>query len=345
MRTLNSSTQSLKELVSDILDFSKIESGELELEETPFGLQNLFEQVISIVSVKAHEKSIDFKFDYESVRRLRILGDRARLRQILINLIGNAVKFTDKGSVEVTTTRTAVNGETFLRIDVRDTGIGIDPKHFEMIFERFKQADSSVSRKYGGTGLGLPISLRLARLMGGNITVESTIGKGSTFTLIIPIEQEEEIAELQTDQSLNHLLSESIRERGGKEKRLLLVEDYEGNIVLLSYLLDSLNCTYDIARTGLEALNMWKQTAYSLILMDVQMPEMDGFTATAQIRRMEQEKSLPRTPIIGMTAHALVGDKEKCIEAGMDSYLPKPIVEIDLKAKIAEYLDARKHVA
>lgn len=345
VRTLNSSTQSLKELVSDILDFSKIESGELELEETPFGLQNLFEQVISIVSVKAHEKSIDFKFDYESVRRLRILGDRARLRQILINLIGNAVKFTDKGSVEVTTTRTAVNGETFLRIDVRDTGIGIDPKHFEMIFERFKQADSSVSRKYGGTGLGLPISLRLARLMGGNITVESTIGKGSTFTLIIPIEQEEEIAELQTDQSLNHLLSESIRERGGKEKRLLLVEDYEGNIVLLSYLLDSLNCTYDIARTGLEALNMWKQTAYSLILMDVQMPEMDGFTATAQIRRMEQEKSLPRTPIIGMTAHALVGDKEKCIEAGMDSYLPKPIVEIDLKAKIAEYLDARKHVA
>ncbi len=345
VRTLNSSTQSLKELVSDILDFSKIESGELELEETPFGLQNLFEQVISIVSVKAHEKSIDFKFDYESVRRLRILGDRARLRQILINLIGNAVKFTDKGSVEATATRTVVKGETFLRIDVRDTGIGIDPKHFEMIFERFKQADSSVSRKYGGTGLGLPISQRLARLMGGNITVESTIGTGSTFTLIIPIEQEEEIAELQTDQSLNHLLSESIRERGGKEKRLLLVEDYEGNIVLLSYLLDSLNCTYDIARTGLEALNMWKQTAYSLILMDVQMPEMDGFTATAQIRRMEQEKSLPRTPIIGMTAHALVGDKEKCIEAGMDSYLPKPIVEIDLKAKIAEYLDARKHVA
>lgn len=345
IRTLNSSTQSLKELVSDILDFSKIESGELELEETPFGLQNLFEQVISIVSVKAHEKSIDFRFDYESVRRLRVLGDRARLRQILINLIGNAVKFTDKGSVEATASRTSVNGESFLRIDVRDTGIGIDPKHFDMIFERFKQADSSVSRKYGGTGLGLPISQRLARLMGGNITVESTIGKGSTFTLIIPVEQEEEIAELQTDQNLNHLLSENIRERGDTEKRLLLVEDYEGNVVLLSYLLDSLGCTYDVARTGLEALNMWKQRAYDLILMDVQMPEMDGFTATAQIRRMEQEKSLPRTPIIGMTAHALVGDKEKCIEAGMDSYLPKPIVEIDLKAKIVEHLDARKRVA
>lgn len=346
VRTLNSSTQSLKELVSDILDFSKIESGELELEESPFSLQNLFEQVISIVSVKAHEKGIDFRFDYDDVRRQRILGDRARLRQVLINLVGNAVKFTDKGSVDITATRTLKNGESYLRIDVRDTGIGIDSKHFDMIFERFKQADSSVSRKYGGTGLGLPISQRLARLMGGNITVESVLGKGSTFTLMLPVRQEEEIAEAESDQSLSHSLTETIREQGVKaQKRILLVEDYEGNVVLLSYLLDNIGCPYDVARTGLEALNMWKQRAYDVILMDVQMPEMDGFTATAQIRRMEQEKSLPRTPIIGMTAHALVGDKEKCIEAGMDSYLPKPIVEIDLKAKIAEYLDAKKRVA
>lgn len=346
VRTLNSSTQSLKELVSDILDFSKIESGELELEESPFGLHNMFEQVVSIISVKAQEKGIDFRFDYEDVRRLRIMGDRARLRQILINLVGNAVKFTDKGSVDVIATRTVTNGEAFLRIDVCDTGIGIDPKHFDMIFERFKQADSSVSRKYGGTGLGLPISKRLARLMGGNITVESTVGKGSTFTLMIPVQQEEEIAEVPSDQSLSQALSDNIRERGGKaQKRILLVEDYEGNVVLLSYLLDSLSCTYDIARTGLEALNMWKQRSYDLILMDVQMPEMDGFTATMQIRHMEQEKSMQRTPIIGMTAHALVGDKEKCIEAGMDSYLPKPIVELDLKAKIAEYLEQSKRVA
>lgn len=346
VKTLNSSTQSLKELVSDILDFSKIESGELELEESPFSLQSLFEQVISIVSVKAQEKGIDFRFDYEDVRRQRILGDRARLRQILINLIGNAVKFTDKGGVDIKASRVMQGGAAHLRIDVRDSGIGIDPKHFDMIFERFKQADSSVSRKYGGTGLGLPISQRLARLMGGSITVESTLGKGSTFTLLLPVKQDEEIAEVETDQTLSQSLSDSIREQGGKtQKRILLVEDYEGNVVLLSYLLDSLGCQYDVARTGLEALNMWKQRGYDLILMDVQMPEMDGFTATAQIRRMEQEKSLPRTPIIGMTAHALVGDKEKCIEAGMDSYLPKPIVEIDLKTKIAEYLDAKKRVA
>lgn len=345
VKTLNSSTQSLKELISDILDFSKIESGELEMEEKPFGLQNLFEQVISIVSVKAHEKGIDFRFDYDDVRKQKYLGDRARLRQVLINLIGNALKFTDSGSVEVTALRTVQGEEAFLRIDVRDTGIGIDPKHFEMIFERFKQADSSVSRKYGGTGLGLPISLRLARLMGGNIAVESVPGKGSTFTLVLPLKTEEEQGEDETDLRLSHRLSEDIRGQEIGQKKILLVEDYEGNIVLLSYLLDGLECDYDVARTGLEALNMWNKTNYDLILMDVQMPEMDGFTATAQIRHMEKEKNLPRTAIIGMTAHALVGDKEKCIEAGMDSYLPKPIVEIDLKSKIIEYLSRKKRVA
>lgn len=345
VKTLNSSTQSLKELVSDILDFSKIESGELELEESPFSLQNLFEQVISIVSVKTHEKTIDFKFDYDDVRRQRILGDRARLRQILINLIGNAIKFTDKGEVYVKASRVMNGGVAQLRIDVRDTGIGIDAKHFDMIFERFKQADSSVSRKYGGTGLGLPISQRLARLMGGSISVESTLGQGSTFTLMLPLRQEEEMGELDTDQSLSNSLSQNIREHGKGHKRLLLVEDYEGNVVLLSYLLDSLDCQYDVARTGLEAVNMWREKGYDLILMDVQMPEMDGITATAQIRYMEREKSLPRTPIIGMTAHALIGDKEKCIEAGMDSYLPKPIVELDLKAKIAEYLSTAHRAA
>jgi|GEM_PF-394627 len=345
VRTLNSSTQSLKELVSDILDFSKIESGELELEEKSFPLQNLFEQVISIVSVKAHEKGVDFTFDYEDVRKQKCFGDRARLRQILINLIGNAIKFTDQGNVEVTATRAMQGGNAFLRIDVRDSGIGIDPKHFEMIFERFKQADSSVSRKYGGTGLGLPISLRLARLMDGNITVESVLGKGSVFTLVMPLKTEEEQEEDETDYTINDRLSENIRTQNLGEKNILLVEDYEGNIVLLSYLLDGLECNYDVARTGLEALNMWKMKSYDLILMDVQMPEMDGFTATAQIRHMEIEKSLPRTPIIGMTAHALVGDKEKCIEAGMDSYLPKPIVEIDLKSKIIEYLAKKKRVA
>ncbi|MDE1153309.1 MAG: ATP-binding protein [Micavibrio sp.] len=343
VKALGSSTASLKDLVNDILDFSKIESGELELEDKPFRLQDLFDQVVAIFELKAQEKGIRFSFDYGGLDRQVFHGDRTRLRQILINLVGNAIKFTAKGGVAVIAGKTAdANGDETLRIEVQDTGIGIDPAQYAMIFERFKQADSSVSRKYGGTGLGLPISLRLARLMGGDINVESAVGHGSTFTLGVPIRARvaetpgaplpEERAPVPTPQEIH-------------AKRVLLVEDYEGNIVILSYLLDSIQCGYDVARTGLEALNKWKETPYDLLLMDVQMPEMDGFTATAQIRRMEAEKKLPRTPIIGMTAHALVGDKEKCIESGMDSYLAKPIIEADLKSKIFEFLNMKKKVA
>jgi len=343
VKALGSSTASLKDLVNDILDFSKIESGELELEDKPFRLQDLFDQVVAIFELKAQEKGIRFSFDYGGLDRQIFHGDRTRLRQILINLVGNAIKFTAKGGVTVIAGKTAdTNGDETLRIEVQDTGIGIDPSHYAMIFERFKQADSSVSRKYGGTGLGLPISLRLARLMGGDISVESAVGHGSTFTIGVPIRVRaaevpgaplpEERAPQPTPQEIH-------------AKRVLLVEDYEGNIVILSYLLDSIQCGYDVARTGLEALNKWKDGTYDLVLMDVQMPEMDGFTATAQIRRMEAEKKLPRTPIIGMTAHALVGDKEKCIESGMDSYLAKPIIEADLKSKIYEFLNMKKRAA
>lgn len=346
IRALNSSTSSLKDLVSDILDFSKIESGELELEEKSFGLKDLFEQVMNIVSVKADEKKQKFFFYYEDVKNQKFLGDRARLRQILINLIGNAIKFTNEnGVVEVVAKNVTYDGSPFLSIDVKDTGIGIDPANFEMIFERFKQADSSVSRKYGGTGLGLPISMRLARLMGGNIMVDSTLGQGSTFTLVVPFRTDEVQQPEENDRTINTALTENIRQQDFNHKNILLVEDYEGNIVLLSYLLDSMNCNYDVARDGIEALNLWRTKPYDLILMDIQMPEMDGFTATEQIRKTEKETGLPHTPIIGMTAHALIGDKEKCIEAGMDAYLPKPIVENDLKAKIVEYLTQKKRVA
>lgn len=341
IKALSSSTASLKDLVNDILDFSKIESGELELEDKPFRLLDLFDQVVAIFEHKAQEKGIHFSFDAGGLERQIFHGDRVRLRQILINLIGNAIKFTNQGGVTVTAARSPdpLGGET-LRIEVRDTGIGIDPAQFTAIFERFRQADSSVSRKYGGTGLGLPISLRLARLMGGDINVASAPGQGSTFTLGVPIRQRMAEEGFEAPAPLETQDPDPSMPDGISKKRVLLVEDYEGNIIILSYLLENMQCAYDVARTGLEALNKWKETGYDLILMDVQMPEMDGFTATAQIRRMEEEKKLPRTPIIGMTAHALVGDKEKCIESGMDAYLAKPIIEADLKARIVEYLNA-----
>ncbi len=338
-RTLHSSTSTLKDLVNDILDFSKIESGELDMNEENFELEPLFHQVISIMSVNARSKGLEFHFDYTPVKDKNFYGDKMRLRQILINLIGNAIKFTEKGSVTVNATSEDSDSNKILRIDVMDTGIGIAQENLDVVFERFKQGDSSVSRKYGGTGLGLSISRNLATLMQGHISLQSELGKGSVFTLRLPFrEVSDDEKESYDHKALNKKLTDQIKARIGNENRMLLVEDYEGNIVVLSHILEEVGCPYDVARTGLEALNRWKEKHYDIILMDIQMPEMDGFTATTQIRIMEGEKDLPRTPIIGMTAHALSGDKDKCIAAGMDFYMPKPIIETDLKMHILKCL-------
>jgi PAS domain S-box-containing protein len=345
-RTLHSSTSTLKDLVNDILDFSKIESGELDLNEENFKLSTLFQQVISIMSVNARAKGLDFKFEYDPVQDLHFYGDKMRLRQILINLIGNAIKFTEKGEVTVHAYTEERYDTKFLRIDVKDTGIGIAQENLDIIFERFKQGDSSVSRKYGGTGLGLSISRNLANLMRGHITLESELSSGSIFTLTLPFRDvTDSEKETHDNKALNKKLTDQIKARISSENRMLLVEDYEGNIVVLSHILDEIGCPYDIARTGLEALNRWKEKHYDIILMDIQMPEMDGFTATTQIRIMEGEKDLPRTPIIGMTAHALIGDKDKCIAAGMDMYMPKPIIETDLKMHILKCLHQKSKAA
>ena len=337
--TLSSSTAGLKDLINDVLDFSKIESGELELSEETFRLDEMFEEVISMMSVRANEKGISFLLDYSEIEGSQFLTDKTRFRQIIVNLIGNALKFTEEGSVNVIVGFEDREGDDFLRIEVADTGIGIKPEDFDLVFERFKQADSSVSRKYGGTGLGLPISRNLARLMGGDIFLSSKAGKGSTFTLLLPQKVTRTSAEKKSDmQEKIKKLDDKIRAKVTGESKALLVEDYEGNIVVLTYILDEIGINYDVAKTGLEAVNLYDNNHYDLILMDIQMPEMDGFTATKQIRNKEQQQESSPTPIIGMTAHALVGDKNKCIEAGMDAYLPKPIVESDLKKQILKFI-------
>lgn len=341
--TLKTSTESLKELITDILDFSKIESGEVELHNQKFLLGELLEQVETMMSVKASEKLLDFSFRYKDVADTVFTGDKLRLRQILINLIGNAVKFTEKGYIQITAKVEPVGDAHILRVDVRDSGIGIAESSLPHIFEKFRQADSSVSRRYGGTGLGLSISKSLAEIMGGTIKVESQTGQGSTFSLILPfienvMESGVNMSEVVRMQKLNDKLKAVI---GGK-KHILMAEDYEGNIVVLSYILNSLDCSYDVAKTGLEAVQLWKSKHYDMVLMDVQMPEMDGLTATRIIRNVEDEQSLERTPIVGLTAHALVADKQKCIDSGMDDYLSKPIVEADLKAAILRALEKKQ---
>jgi PAS domain S-box-containing protein len=339
--TLGSSSTALKDLISDVLDFSKIESGDIELDRRAFMLDEMLEEVISMMALRANEKGISFLCDYQGVQQLEFIGDRSRVRQICVNLVGNAIKFTDQGSVTVQASIEDRSGTHFLRIDIADTGIGIAAEDFDLVFERFKQADASVSRKYGGTGLGLPISRKLAVLMGGDIIVASRLGVGSTFSMLLPVPASGEKFGRYVGSADLREINDEIRALITAQNRLLLVEDYEGNIVVISYMLDDLGLAYDVARTGAQALERWNVNHYDLVLMDIQMPEMDGFSATREIRRREQLENMQHTPIIGMTAHALVGDKDKCIDAGMDAYLPKPIVEADLKKELLRLLSQK----
>ncbi len=344
INVLHGSSISLKDLISDILDFSKIESGELELEMTAFRLQDAFEHVTSIMSVRTSEKELDYIFDYENVGNLEFYGDPSRIRQILINLIGNAIKFTEKGHVQVKASTEDQGEYSVLRVDVEDTGIGIDQSQLDLIFEQFKQADSTMSRKYGGTGLGLPISKKLAHLMGGNIEVRSEPGKGSTFSLVVPLMSSSNPPSENdaSDDTARKKRVDEFRAQIGGFQKALLVEDYDGNITVLGHILADMNIEYDIARTGAEAVQKWKENHYGLILMDIQMPEMDGFTSTRLIRKIEKEKELEPTPIVGMTAHALVGDKDSCLDAGMNDYLPKPIVERNFKSMVLTYIESHQ---
>lgn len=338
--TLSASSMGLKELINDILDFSKIERGDIDLDYKYFSVSKLMQDINAIMSITAAERNIDFQINTDAIKNLKYNGDDARIRQILINLIGNALKFTETGYVRVMIDTHEIGDLTTLQFSIQDTGIGIDADKLDVVFDEFQQEDKSVSRKYGGTGLGLPISKKLAILMGGDISVESKKGVGSTFTLILPIVShmrpvEEGEAEFDVSTKINDQLSSIIRE----EETILIVDDYAANIIVLTYLLDDMDINYDTAENGQVAIEKWKEKHYDLILMDVQMPVMDGLTATKNIREYEASHKLSETPIIGMTAHAMVEDENVCMAAGMNAYLPKPIDQDDFRDKILFYLD------
>lgn len=334
MEALNASSIGLRDLISDILDFSKIESGKITLEDKEIDIRELFENIVSIISVRSMEKNLAFDCNYNELDGLKIRGDKTRLRQILINLIGNAVKFTSRGSVRVQAYPIEINSVEMLRVDVSDTGIGIAEDQFRYIFESFRQADASVSRKYGGTGLGLPIARHLARLMGGDIVVSSRQGEGSLFTLQIPlIRYREEVKESHPAINYNVPLLKD-------DEKILVVEDYEGNIAFITHILDEMKIKFDLGRTGLEGLKLWDEYDYRLILMDIQMPEMDGITAVKHIRSKEKESEKKPIPIIAMTAHAFSEDRQKCLTAGFSEYLPKPLTKQSLFEKMSALLKA-----
>ncbi|MDI1226819.1 MAG: ATP-binding protein [bacterium] len=329
---LQSSSEGLMVLINDLLDIDKIEAEVIELEYASFNLTALLEGVISVMSVRAHEKKIGLNVGYDAGLEKTFMGDSGRIRQIVLNLVGNAVKFTDQGSVSVFLANGGKeNGKRQLVISVTDTGIGIAQDKLGAIFGKFVQADASITRRYGGTGLGLAISKSLAEHMGGSISVTSVVGTGSTFTLnlSLPIATGESIMAAAIDNTI--YLDKTLN---AARLPILLVEDYEPNILVATTMLENFGYKYVVARNGQEALDTLSKAQFSLMLLDMQMPVMDGYETTRRLRAMEKAQRLPPLSIIAMTAHALAGDRERCIATGMNDYIAKPFNPHQLHALI-----------
>lgn len=330
------SGENLLYLINDILDFSKIEAGRLELEPLPFSPAQLSTEVIDVQRERASEKGLTLHVELAPGLPAGVRGDPARLRQILTNLLGNAVKFTESGQVNLRTSVVAqVDDKVLLRFEVSDTGPGIDTATQARLFQPFSQGDLSTTRQYGGTGLGLSISRRLADLMGGQIGVSSTPGQGSTFWLQVPFEVLSAAA--QEEQSVANATplpqqGTDIPVRG----RVLIAEDNPVNQLVAAEILKRLGCRVDIVGNGKEAVDAVKRLPYDLIILDCHMPTMDGFEACRHIRAHEAQDK--HVPIIAMTASALKGDRERCLDAGMDDYLPKPVRVNDLRAMVQRWM-------
>jgi hypothetical protein len=327
--TLQTSSESLLMLINDLLDVAKIEAGGIEIESIPFSLESVVHDVLSILSVRAGEKGLKLEAELDDVAGRSFLGDPVRIGQIVSNLVSNAVKFTQQGGVTVRAQR---HGKQ-LELVVTDTGVGIPPEKRALIFEKFTQADSSVTRQYGGTGLGLAICKGLAELMGGEIDVRSEMGRGSTFIVRLPLR------EVAPGPAAPDVADETGTEPRRLRGRILLAEDYEPNVLVAKTFGEMFGYDVDVAENGLYAVKMVRAGVYDLILMDVQMPEMDGLQATRVIRQYEQSVGRPAVPIIGMTAHALDSARERCFEAGMDDYIAKPFTPADLERKITRLMN------
>jgi signal transduction histidine kinase/CheY-like chemotaxis protein len=329
------SADALLSVINDILDFSKVEAGKLEFESLPFDLRENIETSLKPLVPRARQKGLDLNWFVEPAVPACIIGDAGRLWQVLVNLLGNAIKFTERGSVGV---RVSVEWQTedaaFLQFSVYDSGPGIPVAKQQSIFEAFSQADGSTTRRFGGTGLGLTISARLVEIMGGNIWVESQLGKGSTFhfTAHFGIADVRETLKTPDPAPAPSVAPEGIR--------VLLVEDNAVNRILATRLLEKRGYTFLIAEDGRQALEMLKADRFDVLLTDIQMPQIDGFELTAAIRKGESGASV-HLPVIAMTAHALKGDKERCIKAGMDGYVSKPIRADELYAALDKAVSVR----
>lgn len=314
--TARESAEHLLTLINDILDFSKLEAGRIDLEDIDFDLHHLVESAISMMNPRAVMKGLRMSSEITPVTPRYLKGDPGRLRQILFNLAGNAIKFTNQGEVRILVdSRALEDGRHMLSVKVRDTGIGIAADQIDRLFSRFNQADSSIARRFGGTGLGLAISKQLTELMGGRIGVESKEGKGSTFWFELPLAEGQTVQIAAPTQVAGPATLRSLR--------ILVAEDNQVNQMVIGLMLRQLGHQADIVTNGIEACEQVQKAPYDLVLMDMQMPEMDGMTATVTIRKLPGAAA--KIPIIALTANAMEGDRERYIRAGMDDYVAKPI--------------------
>lgn len=341
---INESGDALMRILNDILDLSKVEAGKVEIHVTPFDLCDLMRSVEAAFALKADEKGLLFTITVDDGLPRLLVGDATRIRQVISNLVSNAIKFTDQGHVAVHVGADANAAEdadadaVTLAIRVEDTGAGLSEEALETLFSPFTQADQSVSRRHGGTGLGLAISRELAVLMGGDITVDSRPGAGSTFTARLVVERGSERRDAPRNASAD----------GADASRLdgvciLAVEDQVVNRAVLQALLEPLGPTLVFAEHGLEAINTWAVRDFDVIVMDVQMPLMDGVEATREIRRLEAEAGRPRTPIIALTANVMAHQIHEYADAGMDAFVGKPINRLELVNALRAFVDDAAH--
>ncbi|MGV3657413.1 MAG: ATP-binding protein [Chitinophagaceae bacterium] len=329
---IHSSGENLLTLINDILDLSKIEAGMMQLDNAPFSLNGLISSVDIMFRDKARQKGLQFGVHISPDIHDTLSGDAIRLTQVLINLLSNAVKFTEKGSVQLSVLPLKNTAEeVVLQFTIKDTGIGIAPEKKAAIFERFQQAEAATTRRFGGSGLGLSIVKQLVQIQKGTIDVESEWGKGAAFTVTLPFTPV-------YNYEMAYAVPAGDIDLTVKSINILIAEDNTMNQQLIRHLMKQWQLDYTLVSNGADAIEALKQQSYSLVLMDIQMPEMDGYAATLYIRNEMQLE----VPIIAMTAHAMAGEKERCLSYGMNEYISKPIKETELYAMIEQFAQERQ---
>ncbi len=333
VRTAHKSADALLGILNDILDLSKIEAGKLDIEIIQFDLREVINDLVTLHALKAEQKGVILRSDIDERLPERVKGDPTRMRQILINLVSNALKFTEQGEICVCLNVIDANNETVtIRVEVRDTGVGISREAQQKLFTAFTQADGSTTRKYGGTGLGLAIVRQLVGLMYGEIGVDSVPGEGSTFWFVVPL------GAVADEEIEAPAAAEAHAEPQALQGTVLLAEDNPVNQMVATKMLEKIGIECEVANNGVEAVEMLQQRRYDAVLMDCQMPEMDGFEATRRIRELEQQSGRERLPVVAMTANVMEGDRERCLTAGMDDYLGKPVKLDELEMKLRLWL-------